>query len=56
MSRSSTIIKAMAVEGKHLRDCMADGKKREEGRRLCWRAKRIAKRLGVELSHLGVAL
>lgn len=48
MNRAITIIKAMNIEGRHLHNCFADKQIRQSGWQLMQRAKRIARRLGVE--------
>lgn len=46
----------MAIEGRHLHNCMADSRVRAQGWKLMQRAKRIAQRLGYGLAECGVTL
>lgn len=48
MKRAITIIKSMNIEGRHLHNCFASTEIQQRGWRLMQRAKRIARRLGVE--------
>lgn len=54
MSRALSIVRRMAIEGRHLSRCMSDAALRREGERLVWRARRIARRLGYNLKTAGV--
>ena len=56
MSAALTAVRRMAIEGRHLNQCMADQSLREHGWRLMMRARRIARRLSYSLRAVGVEL
>ena len=46
MKSALTIVRAMAIEGRHLHNCFTTQGDREHGWRLMQRARRICRRLG----------
>lgn len=56
MAESIRYVRRLAVEGRHLHGCMAAPQLREQGWKMMWRARRIARRLGYSLMAMGIDL